>query len=153
MPTLRSSSREDEVVVPSERQSSLRSNSNSPSRKSARQGYSTPKRTYDEDEIEVPPAPTKRARREKLTEFTGPKKYSPKKPPTLGRLDAGHLENKSYKAPNGTRYASPYPTPEPSSESDSREVSPEASVMAHENKNRTTIHDLPTEVSTVRCIP
>lgn len=149
MPTLRSSSREDEVVVPSERQSSLRSNSYSPSRKSARGGYSTPKRPYDEDEdeIEVPPAPKKRSHREKLTEFAGSKKHSPQQPPTLGRLDAGHLGKTSYKASNSGRYATPYPTPEPSSESDTREDSPEASVMAHENDNLTTIYMLPTEVS------
>lgn len=145
MPTLRSSSREDEVVVPSQRQSSLRSQSNSPSRKNTRNsGPSNPKRSYEDDEIEVSPAPKKRTRREKLTAKAS-KKAVAKKPLTLDHFGAGHLDNTTTEALNDGRIGS-YPTPEPSSESDSRDSSPEANMMASEKKP-TIIYDLPAEVS------
>ena len=146
MPTLRSASREDEVVLPSERQSSLRSASDSPSKKRARGGYSTPERPDDEDDIEVPPAPKKKSRLRRSNEPAAPKKSGAKKPPAFGRPDAGHHPNTNTKATNTGRKGA-YPTPEPSSESDSREDSPETSMMAGENEDKTTIYDMPTEVS------
>lgn len=155
MPTLRSASREDEVVVPSERQSSLRSASGSPSKKRARGGYSTPERPDDEDEIEVPPAPKKKPRLGRSTELAAPKKSGAKKPPTYGCPDARHLPNPNTKATNTGRKGA-YPTPEPSSESDSREDSPETSIMAPQNEDKTAIYDMPTEVSQCHitcCIP
>ena len=124
MPTLRSASREDEVVVPSERQISLRSAGGSPLKKRARSGYSTPERPDDGDEVEVPPAPKKKSRLGRSTEPAAPNKSAAKEPPTYGRSDAGHFPNPKSKTTNTGRKGA-YPTPEPSSESDSREDSPE----------------------------